>query len=116
MEKKFNTQAIDKFYFDFVKKVLEQAKLLNGDESDQAYIANMAEELQNRVGIMILDELSENDIDEYTKLISEGNPTPEEIYQFLKEKIADFDAKRDKVLEDFAAGILQRTADLQDVL
>ncbi len=116
MDKELNNETSDKFYFDFVKKVLEQAKLLNGDESDQAFIANLAEELQKRVGLMVLSELSEKDVDEYTKLISEDDVNPEKIYQFLKEKIVDFDAKRDKVLEDFAAGILQRTANLQDIL
>ena len=93
---------------EFVKEILRRAKLNEPDGSfDETYVNEMTEELQKRVGIMVMEELSAEALDTYTKMRYEQNAEPNALSKFLEANIKDFAQKREKVLEDFAVRILQ---------
>ncbi len=112
-----DTTQVDEYTLTFVKELLKKADLAKEDGSvDEKYASSLAEELQKSIGLMVMDELSGEDLEAYTKMIYETKPAPEELSKFLLEHIPDFPSKRDKVMEDFAVRILERTQQLRQSL
>lgn len=104
------------FYQEYVSALLKKANLV--DESgkvDDSYVASLSEELKKKIGLMIMNELSADQLDEYAKLI-QTNPPAEKLAEFFKQNITDFETKRDKTLENFAYNFLQQTEKMREAL
>jgi len=108
--------ANENFYEKYVTEILTKANLTeeNG-KVDKDYAKKLAVELEKKMGLMIFDELNQTDLDEYTKLVDK-KATAEQLGDFFANHIRNYDQKRQKVLEDFAYGVLQRTASIRQSL
>ncbi len=123
MPKKETAQAdmteaqVENYLFEFVKELLKKAELTQEDGSvDEVYAKNLALELQKTIGFMVMDELNTQDLEEYTKMLYETKAKPAELANFLNQHIENFEDKRNKVMEDFATRILERTAQMRQFL
>lgn len=104
------------FYQQFVDELLKKANLTDDNgEIDNSYSVSLAEELKKKVGLMIVNELSAEQLDDYGKL-AQSNPSDETLGEFFKKNIIDFENKRDKTLQNFAFNFLQRTAKMREAL
>jgi len=109
------TMAKD-FYQQYIEQLLSKAGLIDeGEEVDKEYAGKLGEELKKRVGLMIMDALPKDKLEAYTELVHK-TPSSDEIFSFLKENISDFEAKRVKVIEDFAVNFLERTTKMREAL
>lgn len=104
------------FYQQYVSELLKKADLTDDNgEIDNSYSVSLAEELKKKIGLMIMSELSAEQLDEYGRL-AQSNSSDETLGEFFKKNIADFENKRDKTLQDFAFNFLQRTAKMRQAL
>ena len=109
------TMAKD-FYQQYIEQLLSKAGLIDeGEEVDKEYAGKLGEELKKRVGLMIMDALPKDKLEAYTELVHK-TLSSDEIFSFLKENINDFEAKRVKVIEDFAVNFLERTTKMREAL
>ena len=97
------TNHLNNPYYPFIQSMLKAADLdmLPEEEYDQ-YIDDVTREIERRVGLLILQELDENDFTAYTTLVTSGNEqdllkAPE----FLEEKIENWQDKLGNVLKTF---------------
>lgn len=110
-------EKTDQFLRDFVQAVMKKASLTERDGSfDEAYVQSLMEELQKYLGIMIMDALPAEQFEAYTKMIYEEHADAKTVGAFLEKQISDFPKKRQKVMEDFAARILQTAKETQAAL
>lgn len=102
----------------FVVQLLIEAKLTDAQsQADPSYIDSLTQELEKKLGLLVMRELMDEDMLEYGKLISSGAAVnPEVSLNFFRTRIPDFDKKRDQWLEDFARDFLKRNATLQQAL
>src|SRR3990167_2821502 len=97
------TNQLTNPYYPFIQSMLKAADLdmLPEEEYDQ-YIDDVTREIERRVGLLILQELDENDFTAYTTLVTSGND--EELRkapEFLEEKIENWQDKLGNVLKTF---------------
>lgn len=89
----------------FVQKMLE--RVMPSMVKDAGYVEALADELDNRIGLFVVDELGPESLPEYSELVLKGG-TPEQLQAYLKKTIPDFESKRTSVFEDFAKRFMQR--------
>jgi len=100
---------------DFVKELLTRAGLVTDGKFDEDYVSALADEVEKKMGIAIMDELDEESMFEYAKLVNDGKTQdPEVSHDFFKTHIQDFEGKRLKVLENYAAEFLARTKQMKE--
>ena len=106
----------ENFYEKYIAELLIKANLVEKDQKpDDEYIKKLANELEKKIGIMIFNELSKEDMEEYAKLVDE-KANSKQLNIFFSEHIKDFEQKRSQALEDFAMNFFQRTAKLRESL
>jgi hypothetical protein len=92
----------------FVETVVEQAGLSGLPEDfQQEYIEKMTIEAQKRLGVTAMSELSNEKIEEFSKLAEANRDNPEMLNDFLKENIENYDEKMAKALQEFGEEILE---------
>ena len=107
---------VKNFFQQYVTALLEKAGLLEEDGGvDDDYVEQLAFELEKKMGLMVMDQLSSEDFEKYSELIQK-KVAPDKLGDFLKEHINEFDKKRSKLLENFAFQFLQRTAKMRKSL
>lgn len=104
------------FYEQYITELLVKTNMVeeNG-KVDQDYVKELADEMKKRVGLMIMDALPKEKLEEYTKLVHEST-SADKILEFLKDSIEDFDTKRMKAIEDFAVSFIERTTKMREAL
>jgi hypothetical protein len=107
------TQSI----IEFVKELLKRAGLVTDGQYDMDYVGQLADEVEKKMGLTIMNQLDEESMLEYAKLVDAGETSdPQVSYNFFKEHIADFENKRLEVLQDFAATFIARTKKMKESL
>lgn len=69
-------------------------------EKQEALLLKMGEALTKRIFIDTMEKLGESGMAEYEKLM-DNNPSQEDVEAFLTNKIPDYDAFVEKIVEDF---------------
>jgi len=64
-------------------------------------IIKMTEVLLKRIFLETMEKLGEDGREEYEKITESKEVTPEQMEQFLKSRIADYDQMVQKIIEDF---------------
>lgn len=83
------------------KTLLEELGLADlPQEKQEALLIKMTEVILKRMFVETMDKLKEEDQNEYNNMLERG-AAPEEIEEFLKSKISDYDQLLEKVLVDF---------------
>lgn len=102
-KKVINLQLIAEEQLDpFVEELLKKANLASLPPTyKKEYKRRLIYEIQRRVGIVILNELKEEDLKELETLF-EGNPKVEEIVAFLSSRLANLKEIIKRSLNEFA--------------
>lgn len=74
----------------------------------EKFVAQIAEQAQNKLGLMALSNLDQAKMETFAAL-AEKNPPQGEILKFFRENIKDFDAKMQQSLEEFGADFIRRS-------
>lgn len=97
----------------FVTELLKKAEL---DKVPQnfydEYSEKLGNEVQKRLGIIAMKELTPGAVDEFGKLVS-GEAKPEELAKFFKKNIPDYEDKVESALREFADEFLASAAKLK---
>jgi len=83
-------------------------------EKEVEYKSNLAALVSKKMGIEMMKELKEGDVEEYLDLI-EKEPAPEQLYQFFKSKIANLDEKVVEILKNFRIQFLEDLIDAKNM-
>lgn len=88
----------------YVKQIMAQAGIADLPEDfKQDYMEKLSIEAQRRLGIMAMGEMDENGLKDFEKLMAENKqPQPEELMEFFKARIPDFESKVTAALKEFA--------------
>lgn len=99
----------------FVTELLKKSEL---DKVPQdfynEYLEKIGNEVQKRLGIIAMKELSPDAVDEFGKLVS-NEAKPEALAQFFKKNIPNYEAKVESALKEFADEFLASAAKLKQV-
>lgn len=108
------TQTINP-YVPFIQQLLKAADLeMLPEEERDDYIEDITREIERRVGLLLIEELSQDDFDAYTKLVTSKKPQNlQEVEIFLESKIKDWPQKFDAVLKKFADDFIATTKQLK---
>jgi len=88
----------------FIEKMLEEAGLTDlPADYKQEYIAKLQEQLNRRIGIVIMQNLSDEDAEKFAQMI-EQSPAPgiDQMQSYFAEKIPDLEGKIKEGLTQFA--------------
>ncbi|MDO8582147.1 MAG: hypothetical protein Q7S16_04725 [bacterium] len=111
------TQQVNDVLRAFVRQVMKDAGLANADGSyDESYVDRLREQLEKRIGLMVMQELKPAALDAYAKIIYEEKPTPERLATFLQENIVDFQIKQRDVFDQFAKGVIESSKAMKKAL
>jgi hypothetical protein len=111
------TKIVNDALRSFVRDVMKKAGLQNKDGScDEEYVDRLREQLEKRIGLMVMRDLSAENLDLYTKLLYGKEVEPQEIAIFLQEKIVDFSTKQQKVFDDFSERIIASSAAMRKAM
>lgn len=93
----------------FIQEMLKKAGIANLPEDfKKEYTEKLSVEVQQRLGMMALAELKENDLKEFEKLITkETEPKSDDLLTFFRERIPDFENKLSETLKKFADEFIQ---------
>ncbi|MBI2426970.1 MAG: hypothetical protein HYV34_03915 [Candidatus Kerfeldbacteria bacterium] len=106
----------DAFYRDFIRELFTRTKFVNPNGAvDEAQVESMANELEKRMGLSILNTLPKEQMEPYFTLIKQ-DVSAQKIQDFLRTNISDFDDKRRAVLENFARDFVRRTETMRQAL
>ena len=89
----------------YVNQIMQQAGLANLPDNDfkRDYLEKLNAEAQRRLGLMALSEMDEAGIKDFEKLMQENkSPNPEELIEFFKARVPDFETKVTAALKQFA--------------
>lgn len=101
-----------KFYTQFAQELIKRADLALSDGSvDKTYAEKVGEQVEQRMGLWVLESLPKPALDAYADLLAEKT-SGERIVEFLHEHIPDFENKRKETLQQFAADFLERAKTL----
>ncbi|MFW0838096.1 MAG: DUF5663 domain-containing protein [Candidatus Komeilibacteria bacterium] len=89
--KKFTENLVERLHLDKLPSDMRQR-----------YIEKMSAQAQQRVGLMVMGKLSEDDLDAYESMVVSDKPQPNELLAFLQEKIPNFEKEVEKTLQIFA--------------
>lgn len=84
------------------KMLLDELGLseISQDKKEQLLI-KMTEVLLKRIFLETMEKLDEQAREEYQKLVEGGNSTPEQMEEFLKSRIGDYEGLVQKVVDEF---------------
>lgn len=101
----------------FIEETLKKAGIADlPDEFKKEYTDKLGVEVQKRLGMMALAELKENDLNDFEKLMKENTePKPDEMIEFFRSRISDFDNKLANTLKQFADEFVQGAERLKGV-
>lgn len=86
---------------EFLEQLLKEADLRNlPDDFRARYIDQLRELIQERVGILALEELHQEHVREFQTLLS-GEDTDQQLHDFLTKNIPEFEQKLQDVLGEF---------------
>lgn len=96
--------SADPFYIEFAQELHKKAGLDKMPEQFKKEAEEgLAIEAQRRVGIMSLDEMDEQAIEDFEKLATrDPSPQPQEMVAFFNKNIPDYEEKVMKALKKFA--------------
>jgi len=99
----------------FIQEMIKKAGIDNmPEEFKKEYVEKLGVEVQQRLGIMALKELDEKGIKEFEVLMSgDKEPTPQQLTDFFKAKIENFEDKLADTLKKFAEEFIQGTERLK---
>lgn len=102
----------------FVVELLKKVNLVDqSGQIDADYVAKLVEEVEKRLGLLVMKEMSDEAMLEYTKLVNDGSAQNAEVSaKFFTQHIPNFEQKRQQWLEEFAADFLARSIVLQESL
>lgn len=104
------------FYEDFSRELLRRNQLVEeGNVVDETQVERLAQQLEKRVAIFVLRQLSKEQLDAYAKVVFEDG-SPEKIHDFLKTHISDFEQKREQLFKDFTREFVEQTRTLRSAL
>jgi uncharacterized protein YdiU (UPF0061 family) len=88
----------------FIKEMIKKAGIDNMPEDfKKEYTEKLGVEVQQRLGIMALQELDENGLKEFETLMKgEEEPDPQKLLDFFQGKIPHFNEKYSQTLKQFA--------------
>lgn len=91
-----------------VDNIIEVGKLDGLPEpAMNQFKGNMEAQILRRLGLIIISNLEEKDIEEYEAMIKEGLvPEPEKLQKFLEEKIPDYEEKIKQGMDEFVGEII----------
>lgn len=86
-----------------IQKTLMEELGLNGLSQDkqEELVIKMTEVLLKRIFLETMEKLDDSGKNEYQKLVESGNAVPEQMEEFLKSKIQNYDALVQKIVDDF---------------
>lgn len=100
----------------FAQELVKATELTTENtEADASYVRQLAQEVEKRMGLMVMSELKGESMPAYLEMI-EQKAAPEELGAFFMKSIPQFDDKRKKVFEDFAQGFLRKTKAMRQSL
>lgn len=88
----------------YVNQIMAQAGIADLPEDfKKDYMEKLSVEAQRRLGIMALGEMDEHGLKDFEKLMAENKETkPEELMEFFKTRVPDFENKVTQALKKFA--------------
>ena len=91
-------------YLPYIQNLLHAADLdLLPEEEKDDYIADVTAEIEKRVGLLLMQELSEDDFQKYTDLVTSVEVKDlEQVQRFLEGKIENWTGKFQNLLKQFA--------------
>jgi hypothetical protein len=91
-----------------VDKIIEVGKLDGLPEPAMSQFKNnMEAQILRRLGLIIISNLEEKDIDEYEAMLKSGSaPDPAELQRFLEGKIPNYEEKIKQEMDDFIKEIV----------
>ncbi len=97
----------------FVTELLKKAELEKVPQHFyNEYVEKIGNEVQKRLGIIAMKELSPDAVDEFGKLVS-SEAKPETLAEFFKKNIPDYEEKVENALREFADEFLASAAKLK---
>lgn len=104
-------QSLQQLY-QFIDDLLRQAYLDKLPEKfKEEYKDKILVELQKRIGVMALNNLSDKDVEKFNVLLKKTDVNIDDIMQFLKEKLPDIQTKIDQVMDKFQQEFLKSAID-----
>ena len=93
----------------FISQLMKSAGLNNlNEEFKNSYKERLMAQIQERLGLILINELNEQGLEDYKNLIQVNDkPSPAQVQKFFSEHIENFEEKSKKTLEDFAVEFLQ---------
>lgn len=90
----------------YVQKLLEDIMGELSDEHRKQFVPEVASQLEERVGLMLLPMLSKEQLKDFATLL-DGEPTDEKIVTFWKESIPKFEEELERIVNSFAEDVKQ---------
>jgi hypothetical protein len=96
--------------FDFLKSFILKLLENNGlgditEEQREMYVPKLLSQLEQRIGIEMMPKLSEEGLDNFSKLIDDSKTTPEIWQAFWYKSIPNFEEELKTILEAFAVDV-----------
>ncbi|MDD3284688.1 MAG: DUF5663 domain-containing protein [Patescibacteria group bacterium] len=91
-----------------IQDIIKQANLENLPEQEkQAFASQLEMQFNRRIGLIIMDNLDDASIEEYSKIIKDNPfPNPDELQKFLEKHIPDYGEKLKVGIDNFVKEIL----------
>ena len=80
----------------------------------EEYSERLGVEVNRRIGLAMMDSLDENSLGEFNALMEKDEVTPDDARVFFAERVPDYEARMQKVLEDFAKEFVDSTEQLKN--
>src|SRR5210317_2665904 len=104
------------FSKEFITMLLEKANITNTDgKVDKDYVERLAEQLDKKLGIFVMSKLSNEDLEEYSKMIAKKE-TAKKLGEFIHNKIPNYAEEQKKFLDDYAYNFFNRAAKMKQAL
>jgi len=98
------------FLHQFIQRALDDAGFQNLTEQTRAeYIPQFAAEAERRIGLALIPRLSPESAEELTTMLADDAVTPEQLREFWKRSVPDFEHVVERTLNEFSK-------ELQDTL
>ena len=91
----------EKPYEEFAEKLIREANIVLPEDELTAYKERVANQIQERVGLVLLNHLNKKDLKKFGKLL-ERNSSQEEIVAFLTSHVRNYEEVVVQALEGFA--------------
>ena len=97
-----NENAQFDFLKDFIQQLFDDSGFASlSEEARKQYVPMFTAEAERRVGLVLLPKLNAQQSEELIQ-ITEGDATPEQLREFWRASVPDFDSVVESTLADFA--------------